>query len=259
MLLEVYLEQDDMWSYQATAKKLLEVTPDAIDGWFAYAGAALGNGQIATAYEAFGRALELAPNDKDAAEAKDLRIKLKQIWTEEAAARGIADEDALSMLRLHDEINLNLQLHDYEQVIAVAGRLLGNSPKFAPALNNRSQAEYQRGRLDLAIADVRRVLEFDPDNGHALSNLSRYLFLFGDRDEAQAVAQRLKQTKSESPDLFIKQADALAVLGDWRGVLDVLQAVKEWRDSDSFEQLGLVCHLAGTAAAELGELADARK
>ena len=75
-------------------------------------------------------------------------------------------------------------------MVGIAERLLARCPTFAPALDNRSEARFRSGELDLALADARRVLEFDADNLHALANLARYLFLSGQFEEARSVAER---------------------------------------------------------------------
>ena len=171
------------------------------------------------------------------------------------AKYGMPQEDGYDLLLLHDEINLHLQQGNYDQVVSVAEHLLAQCPTFAPALNNRSEARFRSGELDLALADARHVLEFDADNFHALANQARYLCLSGQFEEARSVAERLKAADSESPDLFVKQAEALGILGDWHGVLEVVKRAEE-RSAEG--ALGLLYHLAGVAAAELGQVADAR-
>jgi tetratricopeptide (TPR) repeat protein len=103
------------------------------------------------------------------------------------------------------------------------------------------------------MADARRVLEFSPGNFHALANLTRYLFLSGQCDEARVVAELLKSAESVSPDLFMKQAEALAMLGDWQGILETLDRAEEQNTDKRGADLGLLYHLAGVAAAESGE------
>ncbi|MCI0491412.1 MAG: tetratricopeptide repeat protein, partial [Planctomycetes bacterium] len=152
-----------------------------------------------------------------------------------------------------------LQRGDYDKVASAAEQLLQRCPTFAPALNNRSEAWFRLGRIDLAIADVRRVLEFDANNFHALSNLARYLFLAGRSEEAVETARRLTDCKSTSPDLYVKQAEALVFLADWPCVLNALHQAESRDDLAHGADGGLLYHLAGVAAAELGQLDVARK
>lgn len=258
LLLIAYLELDDMWSYQSVAQQLIELHPNEPDLWLALAGAALGNGQLAVAYQAFNHVLSHWPSHDDANKAGEVFDGLESFLREEAARLNLQPEEAIDLLILHDEINLHLHLGDFDRVIAVTGRLLARCPTFAPALNNRGEAWFRSGSLDQALADARRVLEFSPDNFHALGNLARYSFYNGDLDAARDAAERLKSAQSDSPDLFTKQAEALATLGDWHGVLDTLQRAKKQKNGDT-PSLGLVYHLAGVAAAELGQLDDARR
>lgn len=256
MLLDAYYQQHDMWSYQSVCQRLTELEPDEVDAWLSLAGAALGNGQMATAHRAFNQVLSRRPDHPEADKAREAYDGLEEILQTEMAKYGMSQADGYDLLLLHDEINLHLQQGNYERVANVAERLVARCPTFAPALNNRSEAWFRSGNLDLALADARRVLEFDADNFHALANLARYLFLSGQFDEVQAVAERLKVADSESPDLFVKQAEALGILGDWQGVLDILKQA-EGRGAEG--EMGLLYHLAGVAAAELGQLAEARK
>jgi tetratricopeptide (TPR) repeat protein len=60
------------------------------------------------------------------------------------------------------------------------------------SLNNLSLAHWAEGRLDQAIDAARRVLDLEPDNIHALSNVIRFTCASGRSDEARPYAERLK-------------------------------------------------------------------
>ena len=258
LLLEVYFRQDDMWSYQAACGRLIEIDRDAVDMWLALGGAALGNGQVAKAHWAFNHVLSRWPDHKEAGEARRLRDDLEEFLRGEIAKQGMPSEDGFGLLVLHDEINLHLQLGKYDQVVDVASRLHARCPTFAPALNNRSQANFRIGHIERAISDGRRVLECDAGNFHALANLARFLFLEGQFDEAQTVAERLKLAESDSPDIYVKQAESFAFLGDWPGVLAALKQAEASKAETMGADMGMLYHLAGTATAELGQLDEAR-
>jgi tetratricopeptide (TPR) repeat protein len=256
VLLDAYLRLDDLWSFQSVCQQLISLVPDDVDLWLALIGAALQNSQWATTLCALEQILEHWPDHPEAASARHAHEDMMSVLQAEIEGMGIPRDEGLELLLLHDEIGLALNLGDYTKVIQLAERLHSRWPTFAPALNNRSEAHFRSGSLDRAIADARRVLVFDAGNFHALGNLTRYLFINGAFEEARSVAESLKVARSESDDLFVKQAEALATLGDWPGILEVFQRAQECQGRNLD---GLLCHFAGVAAAELGQHSDARK
>jgi tetratricopeptide (TPR) repeat protein len=259
LLLDCYQEQQDMWSFQVACQKFLALDATDADLWLAWAGAAVGNDQLTTAHHACDHFVNHWPDHPNAHEARETREQLGEVLLVEIAKFGLPQERGMELLRLHEEVNLQLHQGNFERVCQLAEDLLRQCPNFTPVLNNRSLAHFLLGRLDQAIADARNVLEFDADNFHALSNLTRSLFLNGRFDEAHEVAERLKRARSGSPDLYTKQAEALAFLGDWPGILETVQRAEARRAADPLDNFGLLFHLAGVAAAELGQLDVARK
>ena len=85
-----------------------------------------------------------------------------------------------------------MELGNYTRCRQLAKKLLQQRPDFVPILNNLSQVDWLEGDLPGAIETSRKVLEIDPQNVHALSNLTRYLFMQGKQDEAWEFAKRLK-------------------------------------------------------------------
>ena len=258
MQLEVCLRQQNMWSYQAACRQILEIDPHDADIWLASAGAAMMNGQMAVAHQAFTRFLCGWPTHEMAADASENCHSLDEFLRSEIAKKRLSEDDGFELFAQHDEVNFHLHQHDYDRVCETAERLLRRWPTFAPALNNRSEANFRSGRLPAAIADARRVLVFEPGNYHALANLTRYLFLGGQPEEAAVVAQQLKAAQSESADLSVKKAETLVFLGDWSGVLDALSRAEANGDIKHVAESALLYHLAGVAAANLGNRDAAR-
>jgi tetratricopeptide (TPR) repeat protein len=260
LLREAHLRQEDMWSYQTTCQRLIDLDSQDADSWYALGGAALENGQLALAHHAFSHFLSRWPDHRHADGAtRTVRSELADYLQTQLADLKVPDAEAFELLVLHDKINLHLHLGEDEPVISLAGQLLARCPTFAPALNNRSLAHFRFGNYQLAVADARLVLEFDPANFHALGNLARFLYLSGEFEEARAVADRLKTVESDSPDLFTKQAEAFSYLGDWTAVLDVLHRAETSQAAAKGANMGMLYHVAGVAAAELGQLDTARK
>lgn len=257
-LAEAHLRTNDLWSYQATCERLVAADPDDPMSWLALSSAALGNTQPATAHRAFAHMAATWPNHPEAAKARETQESLRNFLAAQCRHRGLDEELGFRVLLLHDEVNLHLHRGKFDKVCEVAKRLLILCPTFAPALNNRSEAHFRSARYVEAIADSRQVLQFDAANYHALANLTRYLYLSGQFDEAQATAAALKACDSNEGDAFIKKAETFAILGDWEAVR---QAVHDgqgvWAKQGGTP--GLAEHLAGVALANLGDLKAARQ
>ena len=255
-LADAYFRIGDRWSYQATCERLTVAAPGELNLWLAYASAALSNAQPATAHRAFTHAAVNWPDDPETPTVLSMLEPLDAFLAEECNRLGLDVELGFRVLLLHDEINLHLQRGKYDRVCDVAARLLALCPTFAPALNNRSEAHFRLVHYAEAIADCRRVLEFDPTNFHALANLTRYLLLSGRFDAVQAAAERLKATVPSDGDSFVKRAETLALLADWEAVRETYRAGQSaWVGGAP----SLVEHLAGVAEANLGDLKAARK
>jgi tetratricopeptide (TPR) repeat protein len=257
-LAEAYLRTGDRWSYQATCARLAAADPTEPMSWLALGSAAITNAQLAAAHRAFTHAAVNWPNHPETPMALEVLESLDGFLAEECRSRGLDEAAGFGILLLHDEINLHLQRGKFDKVCDAATRLLAICPTFAPALNNRSEAHFRSARYAEAIADSRRVLEFDATNYHALANLTRYLFLSGRFDEAYATADSLKACVSHDSDAFVKKAETFAILGDWEAVLRAVHAGESvWAECGGTP--GLAEHLAGVALANLGDLAAARK
>jgi tetratricopeptide (TPR) repeat protein len=115
------------------------------------------------------------------------------------------------------------------------------------------------GQFDEAIADARHALEIDPGNVHALGNLTRFLRLANRLAEAREIAERLMVSASPGLDVWTKKAEAFSYLCDDAAVLQVAEQAD--RAGMLFGKAAdpVLLHLAGVAAARLGDEKRARK
>jgi tetratricopeptide (TPR) repeat protein len=256
-LAEAHLQTSDLWSYQATCARLAAADPDEPMAWLALSTAALQNSQLATAHRAFAHIATKWPDHPERVQAREMQESLHEFLAGECRRRGLDEELGFRVLLMHDEVNRHLNRGKFDKVCDAATRLLALCPTFAPALNNRSEAHFRSARYAEAIADSRRVLQFDAANYHALANLTRYLYLSGRFDEAQTPAAALKACDADDGDAFTKKAEAFAILGDWDAVRQAVQdGQSTWAEMGGTP--GLAEHLAGVALANLGELKAAR-
>ncbi len=185
--------------------------------------------------------------------------QLTELLQKDALKLQLPEDDWLEPMVLHEKVQVALSQKKFEETKRLATQLMAIMPHFPAPYNNRSLANWLLGDAEAAIADARRVLEIDPGNVHALSNLTRFLRLTNRLDEARETAERLKAADSRSVDVWTKKAEALSYLFDDAGVLQVAEQADKagalWGEhADPF-----LLHLAGVAAAQLGEEKKARK
>jgi len=185
--------------------------------------------------------------------------QLADLLQKEALKLQLPEDGWLEPMVLHEKVQVALSQNKYEETRRLAAQLITMAPHFPSPYNNRSLASWLLGEAEAAMADARRVLEIDPDNVHALSNLTRFLRLTNRLTEAHEIAERLKTATSPSFDVWTKKAEALSYLFDDAGVLQVVEQADKagalfGKHADPF-----LLHLAGVAAARLGEEKRARK
>ena len=169
-------------------------------------------------------------------------------------------EDAwLDYIALHEKVQVETARRRYKEAQRLATELITRAPQFVPAYNNRSLAFWAEGEFEEAIADARKVLEIMPDNVHALGNLTRFLRLTNRTAEARDVAERLRTAQLMSPDTWTKKAEAFSYLADDVAVLEIVKQADEagvlfGEFADPF-----LLHLAGVAAARLGDEKKAKR
>ena len=164
----------------------------------------------------------------------------------------------LEHLVLHEQVQVALARNRYDEAQQLATQLIALAPQFVSSYNNRSLAYWAEGEAEAAIADAQRVLDIEPNNVHALSNLTRFLRLTNRLTEAREVAERLKTAESLSLDAWIKKAEALSYLPDDSAVLQIAEYAEKAGALVGKYVDPLLLHLLGVAAARLGDEKKAR-
>jgi tetratricopeptide (TPR) repeat protein len=258
-LMNAYHDVEDMVGFMSVAERLSRLRPNDPDLMVALAGAYAANLLPVLALRTFHHFLDRWPEHAHADEARKMAADLGSLLRAEQARLDMPEEAALELLTMHDTVQSHLAQGKYREARQAAEDLLRRHPNFAPALNNISQAYYAEGRLDQAISTTQRVLAFEPENVHALSNLTRYLCLSGHPDEARQWADRLKASTASAADVWLKKMEALAVLGDDEGALDVFDRAERAGALQSPGADPTLYHLAAVAALRLEREADARE
>ena len=74
----------------------------------------------------------------------------------------------------------------FDQAVAVYSEVLTRNPESTPALLKRAAARMSQDREDLAISDLKQLLEIEPEHSEARLRLARALEGTGDADAARA-------------------------------------------------------------------------
>ena len=259
-LLNLAQATGDLPAYASAAERLVRLLPDEPDLALALGGAYLGIQRLALAHRAFARFASRWPTHELVTDARrqadNLHTVLGAIWAE----MGRAGEPDLELLAQHDEIQGHLAAGAWQQAVRLAEQALQRYPDFVAIRNNLSLAYQNLGNLDQAIAQAYQVLEHDPQNVHAIGNLTRYLVLAGRSGEAGEWAARLKAVPTTSVDIAVKQAESLSFLGDDEGVLAAFDRVQKSKDRDvDSNASALLHHLAAVASMRQGRTQAARR
>lgn len=166
-------------------------------------------------------------------------------------------EDGLEFFCKHEELQILMELGNYERAKKRAKTLLEQRPHFVAGLNNLSQVFWLDGDLARAIELSQRALTIEPDNIHALANLTRYLFMQGRREEANDLASQLKASKAAAADYWIKKAEALSFIEDDDGVLELLEEARQAGELDHLREI--VWHWCAVAQYRKGNESKARE
>jgi tetratricopeptide (TPR) repeat protein len=258
-LAQVTYELHDHGEHQEVCERLHRLVPGSAEITLMLGGAYLLNGRPMLALHTFRRALQRWPDHPKAEEVRHTATALEADLDRMMAAEGLTGDDARQVAALHEETLSLLEQHKYARARQTAEQLLKLRPQFAPALNNIGESWFREGQVDQAVEAAQRVLGSEPDNFHALSNLTRYLFLSGHPEESRQAAERLRAVQSPKEDVWVKKAEAFAVLGDDQAVLDALHGYEESGKPMFPMNVGLLYHLAAAATCRQGREDEARR
>ncbi len=248
-LSEVAYELMDLSTYQTACEKLVELTPDDADTLYA-----LGNIYMIKMYplvasQILERALAIAPDHEAATQAREI---LSSFTPKIPEILGELGSDDLEAAILHERGQMYLEQGDYAAAREVEQEVIQRHPEFMPARNNLALASWTEGNVEEAIATSKAVLDVEPDNTHALSNLVHFLVVSGDREGAQVYGDRLKTSSEEGWDPWTKRVEGLTYLADDAGVVEMLDRA-EAAEVDESPVGALFFHLTAVALARTGD------
>ncbi len=251
------LDTDNQHGYLHAIHELHELTPNRAEVKLGLAGAYLSNGYPALALQTFRQFLKRWSHDERASDVEKTIPQLENALRELLHDPGDSLETGFEFACQHEEIRLLMESGNYTRCRQVAKKLLQQRPDFVPILNNLSQVDWLEGDLPGAIETSRKVLEIDPQNVHALSNLTRYLFMQGKKDEAWGFAKRLKDSNADAAERRVKVGEALSFIGDDEGLLSLFDQAKNINELDQWNEN--LWHWCAAAEYRKGNISVARK
>jgi tetratricopeptide (TPR) repeat protein len=249
----------DIRGYEGALQQLSRIETRNPDIHFALADAYLRTERPALALRTFQDDLRRWPGHPLAGETRRQVALITDMLHQQAEELSYNEEQFIDLMTQHDELRFCIDHQDFHRGSQVAEKLLQKYPGFVPALNNLAQIQAIEGDRAAAIQTSLQVLDQEPDNIHALSNLTRLHFLLGHPDEAEQFAQRLKQSQADASDRWSKIADALAILGDDAGILHLYERAEMAGELEPPHTDALFYHLVAGANWRLGKEKQAQK
>ncbi|HET9450120.1 MAG TPA: tetratricopeptide repeat protein, partial [Aggregicoccus sp.] len=257
-LLSVTFEAQDWPGYLEAATRLAALFPEDAELAFARGEAALRNGYPATGVDYFEQSLARFPDLPEAADVRAALPRLHAVLPDYLATLGAEPGEGRARALQHERVQHLMSLDRMKEARDAARALHVSYPRFVAALNNLGYAAWQLGALEEAEQAHREALALRPDDVHALSNLTRTLFLGGREQEARALAERLKASTHAGTDRWLKVAEALTLLGDDAGVLEAFAHAEREAKPGVPEKDARLRTIAAVSALRLGDESRAR-
>ncbi len=172
---------------------------------------------------------------------------------------GEPDEVGWQLLEAHERVFHAMQQFDMASVISLGEAALREHRPLASILNNLAEAYFHSARWLDALNVSRRSAELEPSNLFAQSNVVRFALLLGLRDEANAVADRMRDERPERFDfwgrmistfvLLERDDDALMLADEARRLIDPQEW--EWPEATDLH------HSIAVAQARQGQTREA--
>jgi tetratricopeptide (TPR) repeat protein len=258
-LVQVHFELNDLPALARVGERLLEVSPNDEYIRFTLAAVYLQSMHPLMALQMARAALERSPDHEQAPEMRRLIASLEDKVDDLLVDLELEGEDGVELAILHERGQAYLEQGEYDKAREVEEELIRRRPDFVSAHNNLSLIGFVAGDVEGAIATCEKVLELDPGNIHALSNLIRFCCLSGRWEQAKAYGERLKASQSSAWDPWTKKVEGLTYLGDDAGVLEVYEQAQQSGELESGMTSAMFHHVVAVALARSGQLKQARQ
>jgi len=257
LLGDAYLSRGDLQGTCRWYEQAFEAAPDDLDLLRAtlkvYAGLEMALHALSLAR----RILALQPGDPLAAQIGEQVEATLHLLAEQGEVDLRTAEEAAGHM---ERGRLALGRGDYREAVSACRRAGELLPRWPVPLNNLATALSFLGEADAALAQVRTVLEIEPENIHALSSMVRFLVLAGRPEEARPFWERLRRVTPQPEEEMdrVKAAEAAAFLEEDQEVYRLLSpSVPEDLDRPLSPHEEHVLALLAPAASNLGRWKEA--
>ncbi len=193
LMANAHIDMQNQHGYLHAMRRLHDLTPNRAEVKLGLAGGYLSNGRLALALQTFQQFLKKWSNHERASEVRETVAKLETGLADILSQLGLSIENGLEFAAKHEELQVLMEIGELKRCKQLAKQLINQKPDFVPPLNNLSQVFWLDGDLLAAIETAHKVLEIESDNIHALSNLTRYLFMLGKKDEIPGLCKKLEK------------------------------------------------------------------
>lgn len=253
----VGLQLEDVQLCQLAFEHRLAFDPDDADLLYALGTIYLGARHPMLALKTLRQALEQHPQHEDATKTQELVTTLEKGLQELLQTIGLSEAEGWEIILLHERGQALLESGNLVEARQAEVEVLERLPTFVSAANNLSLIDWMEGNAAAAIATAESILEKEPDNIHALSNLVHFHCLVGDLEAAQAYGKRLQASHADAWDAWTKKAEALAYLKDDEALVALSNEV-EMADLEGLAENPLFYHLVAVAMARTGKQREAK-
>lgn len=245
------LESGNTKLYQEACEQLFAITASG-EHAYVLGSIYLENMHPLLALKTWRQALELDPNHEFAAKVRKPMKQLEPMEKEALESLGLTGPDGMDIAILHEQGQVYLESGDYAAARKAEETILNSRPDFISAHNNLSLISWMEHDVAGAIATAKSVLDMEPDNIHALSNLVQFLVISGDAGAAKPYGDRLKVSHADAWDSWTKKVEGLTYLVDDAGVVEVWQQAQAAK-VDASPASALFYHLSAVALARTGD------
>ena len=251
-----YVDLKNNYSYLETMLQLNKLVSGNEHIKIGLAKAYLINGFQALALQTYRKIINRWPLSEYAKNSQKITRQLELFSAETASKLDFSLEPGLDFFAKHEELQILMYQGKFKRCKKIAADLIFQRPEFAPVRNNLSQISWLEGNLTEAIEITQKVLDFQPENVHALANLCCYFFMIGKKENAIPHAKRLKESKILAIDHWLKKVKALSFIGDDDGVINLLELAKLDRNYKLID--GTFWHWCAVAEYRRGNSSKAR-
>ena len=243
---------------QKAYQHLIDLEPDMPANWLGLLGGYDADGYIALSQQVLSEVVQRFPNSNNIEDIRKLLDLTDMGMSQRLAGFGmLANDRDIEIVRQHERVQVLMGQNDFQSAIALAHKTLKKKKDFIPTLNNLSLALFMNGEAEKALITAQNVLDFDPNNYHALGNSVRYSRFLGKDTSAKGLAKRLEKIRNDG-DVLSKKIEAYSFICADELVVETFNNLTD----DQYEFLDdepILKHLTAFAFYNLGDEKKAKR